>query len=90
MQELFTRKSPFYYLTVSSAVISKIVRGHVPERPSIEDTCSRMSNMWWDMCTHCWKHDPSSRPTMAYIVKQIEKMVRHLAHSRWHHFDQSM
>lgn len=90
MQELFTRKRPFYYLIGLNALISKVMRGHVPERPSIEDTCSRMSNMWWNMCTRCWEFDPSLRPTIAHIVEQIEKMVSGLASSRWHHFDRSL
>jgi len=89
MQELLTRKNPFYYLRVSE-LIFKIMKGHILERPSIEDTCSRMSNMWWDMCTHCWNYDPPSRPMMTYMVGQIEKMVRRLASSRQHHFNQSL
>jgi len=75
MQELFTRKDPFHCLTSVGAIITGIVRGS-PDRPSTDDTCARMTDEWWDLCTNCWEYDPVSRPTMPCIIQTITKIVR--------------
>ncbi|KIM61241.1 hypothetical protein SCLCIDRAFT_81653, partial [Scleroderma citrinum Foug A] len=69
--ELFTYKDPFYYILSPYALIAAIVRGNLPARPNDEDTHSRMTKMWWDMCSQCWNKFPSSRPTMATLVNCI-------------------
>ena len=75
VKELFTCKNPFHYITSIQALIAAIARGHLPERPSDKDTQSRMTDMWWKMCSECWNQNPSLRPTMAAIVDRIAEIV---------------
>ena len=72
-QELFTRKTPFRRSPVD--VLSKIRGEQLVDRPSDEETCSRMTDQWWDICLSCWNRTLSRRPTMTDIVKKIEEMV---------------
>ncbi|KAL4065938.1 kinase-like domain-containing protein, partial [Scleroderma citrinum] len=72
--ELFTREVPFHGFPIAS-IIKKIMTGS-PGHPSADDTCEGMTDGWWDICTKCWKHDPTSRPTMLYVVETITKIVR--------------
>jgi len=75
MQELFTRKDPFHLLMTCSSIVAGIVRDS-PDRPSTDDTCARLTDEWWDLCTNCWEYDPVSRPTMSCIIQTITKIVR--------------
>ncbi|KAG6330867.1 hypothetical protein ID866_8223 [Astraeus odoratus] len=72
--ELFTRKIPFHQYRATPGVILRIFRGP-PDRPTDEDTCSRMLDDWWDICTRCWNRDPSSRPTISEIIEDISVIV---------------
>lgn len=72
--ELFTRQNPFHHHAFDTLSVA-IAQGHLPERPSAEDACSRMTDTWWDMCSRCWRYDPSSRPTMAHIIQEIGTMM---------------
>ncbi|KAL4066217.1 kinase-like domain-containing protein [Scleroderma yunnanense] len=71
--ELFTRKNPFHSMPTAAAIMFKIITG-MPDRPSVSDTCKRMTNEWWDICTRCWEHNPTSRPTMMDII-EVLKMI---------------
>ncbi|KAI6167283.1 kinase-like domain-containing protein [Pisolithus thermaeus] len=68
--ELFTRKIPFHQFK-PMVVLGKILRGKIPSRPSSEETCLRLTNPWWDICLKCWKIEPASRPTIAYVLQDI-------------------
>ena len=76
LQELFTREDPFYRSAASSLVplVMKILKGP-PDRPSAEDTCFRLTDEWWGICSECWQRDPSKRPTMLQVVEKIEQIV---------------
>ncbi|KAI6097182.1 kinase-like domain-containing protein [Pisolithus sp. B1] len=76
--ELFTRAVPFSDCSSSARVMSRIMTGKLPPRPSAEATQSRMADVWWEICTSCWGSNPSSRPTMRDIVETV-KAVLHQA-----------
>ncbi|KAG6329426.1 hypothetical protein ID866_9663 [Astraeus odoratus] len=69
--ELFTREYPFPNIQSIHGLVLRILRGP-PERPSDESTCSRMTNDWWEICSLCWKREPSTRPEMTDIVVALE------------------
>ncbi|KAL4078981.1 kinase-like domain-containing protein, partial [Scleroderma yunnanense] len=73
--ELFTSKIPFYYLHTLQSVMCAIVGERLPDRPNNEETHSRMTDMWWKICSHCWSYYPSSRPKMAMVVGWITEEV---------------
>ncbi|KIM61394.1 hypothetical protein SCLCIDRAFT_1216059 [Scleroderma citrinum Foug A] len=70
--ELFTREDPFYP-SRGVAIMMKIFQG-LPDRPSAENTCFRLTNEWWVICSECWHSDPSMRPTMLQVAKKIEQI----------------
>ena len=55
--------------------MARIVKGP-PDHPRAEDTCLRLTNEWWDMCSECWNSEPSLRPAMVGVTKKIEMIVR--------------
>ncbi|KAI6006311.1 kinase-like domain-containing protein [Pisolithus orientalis] len=71
--ELFTRKHPYWTLTNRDSIQSRVIMGP-PERPSREDTCYRMTNEWWDLCSRCLRMDPSSRFGAGDIVKETREV----------------
>ncbi|KAL4072957.1 kinase-like domain-containing protein [Scleroderma yunnanense] len=73
--ELFTRNPPFIDITNTYGVITRIIRGRPPERPSPETTCYRLTEEWWRICGMCWRHRPSSRPRISRIVEAIENLM---------------
>ncbi|KAI6006305.1 kinase-like domain-containing protein [Pisolithus orientalis] len=71
--ELFTRKHPYFNLTSLNAIQSRILKGP-PEKPSSEDTSSRMTDEWWGVCSRCLKMAPSSRIGAVDIVKETREL----------------
>ncbi|KAL4072045.1 kinase-like domain-containing protein [Scleroderma citrinum] len=57
--ELFTRSIPFPD------------RGHPLVRPSEDETLSRLTDRWWEMCSSCWDGQPFLRPQMSGVMKSI-------------------
>ena len=68
------RRIPFHDVRNVVGVTQRILQGP-PDRPSNEETRSRMTKRWWDMCSSCWNREPSLRPTMLHIVQKIGKVV---------------
>ena len=73
-QELFTREDPFHPTTGYLNVMKRINKGP-PDRPSVDDTESRLTDEWWSMCGECWNTEPSLRPAMVEVANKIEMMV---------------
>ncbi|KAG6330236.1 hypothetical protein ID866_8853 [Astraeus odoratus] len=73
--ELLTRQRPFHNFHTASSVVSQIVQGRLPCRPTDESTCFRMTDEWWEMCTSCWSMDPSRRPHMSSIILGLERIM---------------
>ncbi|KIM64459.1 hypothetical protein SCLCIDRAFT_632160 [Scleroderma citrinum Foug A] len=73
--ELFTRKPPFHCIESEEDVKARVLRDP-PNRPSEEETCSRLTDGWWDICLPCWQRNPSSRPDMTEIASKIKLMIQ--------------
>lgn len=71
--ELFTRKIPFHPFTLH-AVAYRVSLGRTPDRPSDEDTCSRLTDEWWTTCVKCWNFDPLLRPRITDVLQTIRKI----------------
>ncbi|KIM62181.1 hypothetical protein SCLCIDRAFT_1215533 [Scleroderma citrinum Foug A] len=66
--ELFTAKHPFY--NQPHPLFRRMMKGP-PNRPTRQETYSRLTNKWWQICSSCWKRDPSFRPSMSELIKAI-------------------
>ncbi|KAL4072054.1 kinase-like domain-containing protein, partial [Scleroderma citrinum] len=75
--ELFTRKVPFHEHWTYAQVMLRVMKGPLPDRPSTDDTHSRLTNDWWDLCRSCWNQEPSLRPSMPDVVKKISSFLIH-------------
>ncbi|KAI6123747.1 kinase-like domain-containing protein [Pisolithus croceorrhizus] len=71
--ELLTSKVPYHGLKTITSVLFGILQGP-PERPSNVDTCFRMTDEWWELCSRCWTREPSSRISMSDSVKLTRKV----------------
>lgn len=69
--ELFTRQKPFHQFNSSKTVTARILHYKTPDRPSDEETCSRLTDEWWAICQECWNPEPSSRPTITHVLEVI-------------------
>ncbi|KAG6332057.1 hypothetical protein ID866_7034 [Astraeus odoratus] len=72
--ELFTRKRPFHNLK-ATAIILRILKG-APDRPSDNETYSRMTDEWWEIFLPCWNIEATSRPHIPDVVDRIARIVR--------------
>ncbi|KIM61219.1 hypothetical protein SCLCIDRAFT_909920 [Scleroderma citrinum Foug A] len=72
--ELFTREDPFHGFPTFASIMFRIIMGG-PDRPTASDTCDRMTDDWWDICSRCWQYTPAARPTMLDIVETITKII---------------
>ncbi|KAI6021113.1 kinase-like domain-containing protein [Pisolithus marmoratus] len=70
--ELFTRAVPFPKCRNRVNVLNKLTKGKLPPRPAKE---SHLTDAWWEICTSCWGHDPSSRPTMNDIIERVKVAI---------------
>ncbi|KAI6148913.1 WD40 repeat-like protein [Pisolithus tinctorius] len=73
--ELFTRSRPFHDCFNMASVVYRISWGPLPHRPPAGLTEFRMTDPWWDICTSCWRTDPSLRPTIEAIVEKVRRAV---------------
>ena len=58
--------------------MAAIIQGP-PTRPSEEETLSRLTNDWWDICSSCWNRQPVLRPPMSAVVKSISVIASGIA-----------
>lgn len=70
--ELFTRLMPFHDCPHFANVMHRLVMGRLPLRPSEESTLSRMTDAWWEICTSCWRRQPSARPSMKDLMETVK------------------
>lgn len=50
--ELFMREVPFHQFPWL-VILGKMYRMEIPDRPSDEKTCSRLTDEWWAICVKC-------------------------------------
>ena len=73
-QELLTRKPPFHDIPGLEAVLSRIMQG-TPNRPSVKDTCGRLTDAWWNVAYSCWHREPSCRPSILEVFKGLSTLA---------------
>lgn len=71
--ELFTRNPPFHEIRTITGIMRRIM-SELPDRPSPESTCSRLTDEWWGICTSCWSSSPSERPDIADILVMLRNL----------------
>lgn len=71
-QEVLTGKHP-YYNTPEQSVISKILSGRTPSRPTRRECTSFDLDILWAMCSRCWESTPGAQPTISGLLTQIKK-----------------
>ncbi|KIM53489.1 hypothetical protein SCLCIDRAFT_1222715 [Scleroderma citrinum Foug A] len=47
------------------------IMSDTPDRPTEESTSSRLTDVWWALCTSCWNRTPTSRPSIAEIATRV-------------------
>ncbi|KAG6333596.1 hypothetical protein ID866_5496 [Astraeus odoratus] len=75
MLELFIRLRPYHECKNQTNLVARVLQGRLPVRPTMEQTCFRMTDTWWDLCIACWQIEPSSRPLINEIMETIVKIM---------------
>ncbi|TCD64695.1 hypothetical protein EIP91_003769 [Steccherinum ochraceum] len=75
-REICTLEEPFTG-QVEYKIISQIVKGERPPRPSFPDDIP-ISDSLWRLMSQCWKHEPASRPTAVDVSGQMDHLVKEL------------
>lgn len=70
--ELLTGKQPFSEYRSGAAVISALVRGRQPKRPT--EHIEWLGDGVWALMQRCWDREPSSRPTMEEVVVDLQEI----------------
>ncbi|KAJ7983214.1 kinase-like domain-containing protein [Mycena polygramma] len=68
--ELLTQQPPFAELRLEVAVITKILEGSRPAKPTSHLKTTQLHRLW-DLIQDCWKEQPEMRPTADQIVQQL-------------------
>ncbi|KDQ55758.1 hypothetical protein JAAARDRAFT_133559 [Jaapia argillacea MUCL 33604] len=67
--EIYTGHPPFFEDNSEPTVITKVLAGERPTRPT-EDDCHGhcMSDELWRLMKLCWTHDPAGRPSASKLI----------------------
>ena len=49
----------------------EIVSGQLPKRPTVDENCIKGLDDIWSVCTCCWATNPTDRPTMDSVLRQL-------------------
>ncbi|KAF8309456.1 kinase-like protein [Clavulina sp. PMI_390] len=77
-------EAPFPEIQNEWKVISNVVGGQRPKRPSrfIFSFTKRFGNALWRLLKKMWKHDPSGRPQGSQVVKRLDQILEDRKGSR--------
>ncbi|KAK1216073.1 hypothetical protein PQX77_021304 [Marasmius sp. AFHP31] len=78
--EIFTGLQPFPEFTNEMAVAFHVAQGKRPSRP--EET-PELSDVMWALMNVCWDATPTSRPTAAHVLKEVERLTSSSPASDW-------
>jgi hypothetical protein len=74
--QLYTRNVPFHDIR-DSAVLFKVISGVRPSRKDCEDCPGLpMTDQLWSFIATCWRHEPTSRPSMAEADTRLKELSR--------------
>ncbi|KDQ55762.1 hypothetical protein JAAARDRAFT_133522 [Jaapia argillacea MUCL 33604] len=67
--EIYTGQPPFFEDNSEPTVITKVLAGERPTRPTRDDCYGRsMSDELWRLMKLCWTHQPSERPSASKLI----------------------
>ncbi|KAF9448430.1 kinase-like protein [Macrolepiota fuliginosa MF-IS2] len=74
MYEVFTGQIPFYEFPREATVISRVMRGITPTRPTASpNTLELTDEIWWLMLS-CWRLNPNARPSVNHVTKTLLRL----------------
>ncbi|CAE6423244.1 unnamed protein product [Rhizoctonia solani] len=71
--EVFTGLEPFSGVH-RQAVMTHIIRGNFPKRPSHLPTENKRYNLLWALLASCWASEPAARPAAAGVRDQLKSI----------------
>jgi len=75
--ELLTHELPFYNIQHIGQLILHISRGGLPKKPELSNdpVIEEIELFLWLLCCRCWQKDPTSRPSMSILEKEIDEFM---------------
>lgn len=70
--EVLSGHKPFYRCAVCLVVVHRVLRGERPERPQ-EIEGEWFTGGIWGILEHCWKREPSDRPSINSVLQCLEE-----------------
>jgi len=78
--ELVTRDAPYAHIKSDNMVITELVTGKLPPKPTINDSSldpdANLKHFMWSVCEMCWTEDPKTRPSMQDVLKKMSDYHR--------------
>ncbi|CAE6497077.1 unnamed protein product [Rhizoctonia solani] len=71
MLEIFTGEVPFSDRRTDMAVMSAVLRGTPPTRPTNLPENGERSSKMWQLMLSCWDRDPVARPTATEVLDSV-------------------
>ncbi|KAF9448093.1 kinase-like protein [Macrolepiota fuliginosa MF-IS2] len=75
MYEVLTGQIPFYEFPREATVLSKIMKGITPTKPSMDSTLELTDEVWGVMQS-CWSLDPNERLTVEQTSEVLQQLPR--------------
>ncbi|KEP45084.1 tyrosine kinase catalytic domain protein [Rhizoctonia solani 123E] len=75
MLEVFTGELPYPQCRMDSSVITKVMRGTLPTRPTDRFKNDEQGNFAWALLLKCWSRDVSERPSAGQVVKALQSHI---------------
>lgn len=72
-KQVLTGQIPYYEFPRDATVISRILRGIRPTRPT-SGLALELSDEIWNVMEDCWSADPSKRPTVKQVAEQLREI----------------
>ncbi|KLO16717.1 kinase-like protein [Schizopora paradoxa] len=71
--ELLTGELPYSHIRSDSRVVTEIVMGRLPHKPTIEnnDIDAELKRFMWSICLKCWIRKPEDRPPIDVVSKEM-------------------
>ncbi len=67
LHKVFDGSMPWSDLTDGAVIMHVCVhKKHLPCPRYLSET-----DLWWDLMVQCWAHEPSSRPTLQYLMESL-------------------
>ncbi|KAK1219992.1 hypothetical protein PQX77_017264 [Marasmius sp. AFHP31] len=78
--EIFTGLQPFPDFTNEVTVAFHVAQGKRPSRP---EEAPELSDVMWALMNVCWDATPTSRPTAAHVLREVERLTSSSPASDW-------